>query len=70
MLKKRPYVTIVAVQRNSNYRVIPQNPQGDKPFMQNVSSGTCVDKEVMNPNQTEFLLIGHKTIQVINNLIY
>lgn len=63
-MKKKPYVTIVVVQRNSNYRIVPPDPRGDKPFMQNVPSGTCVDKDVMNPNQSEFLLVGHKTIQV------
>lgn len=63
-MTRKPYVTIIIVQRNSNYRFVPQDIKGDKPFMQNVPSGTCIDKDVMSPNQTEFFLVAHKTIQV------
>jgi len=30
---------------------------------QNVHPGTCVDKGVMHPEYTEFLLVAHKTSQ-------
>uniref|UniRef100_A0A915CSB1 Piwi domain-containing protein n=1 Tax=Ditylenchus dipsaci TaxID=166011 RepID=A0A915CSB1_9BILA len=59
-----PELTIVVVQHNSNYRVVPTNinPQG-RPHEQNVRPGTVVDQAVMHPSYTEFLLVGHKTIQ-------
>uniref|UniRef100_A0A915EWM8 Piwi domain-containing protein n=1 Tax=Ditylenchus dipsaci TaxID=166011 RepID=A0A915EWM8_9BILA len=59
-----PKLTIIIVQRDSNYRIIPQefNPAG-RPFEQNVRAGTCVDQKIMHPSYTEFLLVGHKTIQ-------
>lgn len=60
-----PPVTILAAQRRSNYRIVPQriNPDG-KAFEQNVPAGTVVDKSIMHPSLTEFLMVGHKSIQV------
>jgi len=61
---KTPSLTIIVVQRQSNYRIVPTRIQrGDKPFAQNVRAGTCIDKNIMHPEYTEFLLVGHKTIQ-------
>ena len=66
---KQPLLTIVVVQSQSNYRIVPTriNPQG-KPHEQNVRAGTCVDQRIMHPEFTEFLLVGHKTIQVGDSL--
>jgi len=62
---KIPLLTIVVVQNQSNYRIVPTNPPSNgKPHEQNVRAGTCVDKGIMHPELTEFLLVGHKTIQV------
>lgn len=62
---KTPRLTIVVVQSHSNYRIVPTviNPDG-KAFEQNVRAGTCVDKGIMHPEFTEFLLVGHKATQV------
>ncbi len=62
-LNKRQ-LTIVVVQRQSNYRIVPTRIVGMKPHEQNVRPGTCVDRKVMHPSVTEFLLVGHKAIQV------
>jgi len=59
---KKPYLTIVVVQKNSNYRVAPSRVTGQKPFEQNARAGTCLDKS-MHPSLTEFLMVAHKTIQ-------
>jgi len=61
---KTPHLTIIVVQRNSNYRIVPfQVNDRDKPMQQNVRAGTCLDKRVMHPTVTEFLLVGHRAIQ-------
>ncbi|KAH7722413.1 NRDE-3 protein [Aphelenchoides avenae] len=59
-----PPVTIVVTQRQSNYRIVPQriNPNG-KAFEQNVPAGTVVDKAIMHPSLTEFLMVSHKSIR-------
>ncbi|KAH7705483.1 piwi domain-containing protein, partial [Aphelenchoides avenae] len=59
-----PPVTIVVAQRQSNYRIVPQriNPNG-KASEQNVPAGTVVDKSIMHPSLTEFLMVSHKSIQ-------
>ncbi|KAH7702925.1 NRDE-3 protein, partial [Aphelenchoides avenae] len=59
-----PPLTIVVGQRQSNYRIVPEqiNP-GGRPFEQNVPAGTVVDKTIMHPSLTDYLLVGHKTIQ-------
>jgi len=65
---RTPLLTIVVVQRQSNYRIVPSQVRGVKAFEQNVRAGTCVDKAVMHPAYTEFLMVAHKTIQVSTNL--
>jgi hypothetical protein len=61
---KIPNLTIIVVQRNSNYRIVPfQVNERAKPVEQNCRPGTCLDKRVMHPTVTEFLLVGHKAIQ-------
>uniref|UniRef100_A0A915DPU7 Piwi domain-containing protein n=1 Tax=Ditylenchus dipsaci TaxID=166011 RepID=A0A915DPU7_9BILA len=61
---KVPALTIIVVQCKSNYRIVPTkvNPNA-KPMDQNVRPGTCLDKRVMHPNLTEFLIVAHKAIQ-------
>uniref|UniRef100_A0A915DWN8 Piwi domain-containing protein n=1 Tax=Ditylenchus dipsaci TaxID=166011 RepID=A0A915DWN8_9BILA len=60
----RPNLTIIVVQRASNYRIVPFNVNRNAPaHAQNVPCGTVVDKQIMHPTLTEFLLVGHKTIQ-------
>jgi hypothetical protein len=61
---KIPPVTIIVGQKQSNYRIVPQNiRQGGRAPEQNVPAGTVVDHTIMHPNQTDFLMVGHKTIQ-------
>jgi eukaryotic translation initiation factor 2C len=61
---RKPTLTIIVVQRNSNYRVVPQHIEERAPAVkQNCPSGTVVDREVMHPTQTEFLLTAQKAIQ-------
>uniref|UniRef100_A0A914ERZ2 Piwi domain-containing protein n=1 Tax=Acrobeloides nanus TaxID=290746 RepID=A0A914ERZ2_9BILA len=61
---REPILTIIVVQRTSNYRIVPQNPDPNAPpAKQNVPAGTVVDRGVMHPTQTEFLLVAHKAIQ-------
>uniref|UniRef100_A0A914CJI1 Uncharacterized protein n=1 Tax=Acrobeloides nanus TaxID=290746 RepID=A0A914CJI1_9BILA len=59
-----PILVIIVVQRTSNYRIVPQNVDPNaNPARQNVPAGTVVDRGVMHPTQTEFLLVAHKAIQ-------
>ncbi|KAI1719931.1 piwi domain-containing protein [Ditylenchus destructor] len=59
-----PHVTIIVVQQQSNYRIVPARVDSrGKPREQNVRAGTVVDEGVMHPVFTEFLLVGHHTIQ-------
>ncbi|KAI1700875.1 piwi domain-containing protein [Ditylenchus destructor] len=61
---QRPQVTIIVVQQQSNYRIVPVRVDSrDKAKEQNVRAGTVVDEQVMHPVYTEFLLVGHHTIQ-------
>ena len=58
------FYNLVAVQRGSNYRVIPQRiDERANPVKQNCPSGTVVDREVTNPSQTEFIMVSQKAIQ-------
>lgn len=60
-----PDLIIVVVQRQSNYRIAPINPDPRaKPPEQNVRPGTCVDANIMSPNLNEFLLVASRAIQV------
>lgn len=62
---QKPILTIIVVQRTSNYRIVPQKiDERAPPARQNVASGTVVDRDVMHPTQTEFLLVAQKAIQV------
>ncbi|KAI1727543.1 piwi domain-containing protein [Ditylenchus destructor] len=59
-----PQVTIIVVQQQSNYRIVPSRVDTrGKPREQNVRAGTVVDERIMHPVFTEFLLVGHHTIQ-------
>ncbi|KAL3088023.1 hypothetical protein niasHS_009309 [Heterodera schachtii] len=63
-MAKKPALTMVVCQRNSNYRIIPTNVQpGGRAQEQNCQPGTVLDKRVMHSSLTEFLLVGHRTIQ-------
>lgn len=62
-----PGLTIVVIQKDTNYRIIPvdANRRSNAPASaQNVRPGTCVDNKIMSPIYTEFLLVPHKAIQV------
>lgn len=60
-----PELVIIVIQRQSNYRIAPINPDPRaKPPDQNVRPGTCVDSNIMNPTVSEFLLVASKAIQV------
>ncbi|KAL3114903.1 hypothetical protein niasHT_011339 [Heterodera trifolii] len=63
-MSKKPVLTLIVCQRNSNYRIIPKNvlPGGRAPE-QNCQPGTVLDKRAMHSSLTEFLLVGHRTIQ-------
>jgi len=61
---KPPKLTIIVVQRDSNYRIVPtQVDERARPADQNVRPGTCCDRRIMHPTLTEFLLVAHKAIQ-------
>uniref|UniRef100_A0A914I7V1 Piwi domain-containing protein n=1 Tax=Globodera rostochiensis TaxID=31243 RepID=A0A914I7V1_GLORO len=63
-MAKRPFLTMIVCQRNSNYRIIPKNvQQGGRAPEQNCQPGTVLDKRAMHSSLTEFLLVGHRTIQ-------
>ncbi|KAL3102238.1 hypothetical protein niasHS_003647 [Heterodera schachtii] len=63
-MPKKPALTLIVCQRNSNYRIIPKNVQpGGRAPDQNCQPGTVLDKRVMHSSLTEFLLVGHRTIQ-------
>uniref|UniRef100_A0A183C8T7 Piwi domain-containing protein n=1 Tax=Globodera pallida TaxID=36090 RepID=A0A183C8T7_GLOPA len=63
-MAKRPILTMIVCQRNSNYRIIPKGVQpGGRAPEQNCQPGTVLDKRVMHSSLTEFLLVGHRTIQ-------
>jgi len=61
---KQPELTIVVVQRQSNYRIVPTktDPRA-RPVEQNVRAGTVVDRVVMHPSFTEFLIVPHRAIK-------
>jgi len=64
----QPHVTVIVLQKRGNQRVmlpaalLKANRSSRAPD-QNVPSGTCIDKEMMHPSYTEFMLVSHKTIQ-------
>uniref|UniRef100_A0A914H5X1 Piwi domain-containing protein n=1 Tax=Globodera rostochiensis TaxID=31243 RepID=A0A914H5X1_GLORO len=63
-MTKRPILTMIVCQRNSNYRIIPKGVQpGGRAPEQNCQPGTVLDKRAMHSSLTEFLLVGHRTIQ-------
>lgn len=57
-------LTIITVQTNSNYRIVPLNIRGETASEQNVPAGTFVDADVVHPTQTEFVMVAHKSIMV------
>lgn len=62
-------ITIVVVQKNSNFRMVParfasKNDDNANSKFVNVQAGTIIDGDLMNPAYTEFLLNSHTGIQV------
>ncbi|KAI3419183.1 hypothetical protein GPALN_006936 [Globodera pallida] len=63
-MTKRPFLMMIVCQRNSNYRIILKGVQpGGRAPEQNCQPGTVLDKRAMHSSLTEFLLVGHRTIQ-------
>lgn len=63
MHKIEPKVTFVVVQKRHHTRFFPgQSKIGDR-RNNNVPAGTIVDTEIVHPNETQFFLVSHQSIQ-------
>ncbi|VDK74291.1 unnamed protein product [Litomosoides sigmodontis] len=59
---ERIRLTIIVMQRHSNYRIYPQHIRQGSASQQNVPPGTVMDADVVHPTQTEFIIVAHKSI--------
>jgi len=67
----KPHLTIVVVQKRSNYRVMPSRipPNKRSATDLNLPSGTVIDDAVVNPTCTEFIMTPHNSSKGTTNPI-
>lgn len=59
----KPKVTMVVVQKRHHTRFFPGNSKIGDRKNNNVPAGTIVDTEIVHPNETQFFLVSHQSIQ-------
>ncbi|XP_067643547.1 protein argonaute-2 isoform X2 [Eurosta solidaginis] len=60
-LRISPKITCVIVVKRHHTRFFPTKPTGDK--FNNVLPGTVVDQKIVHPNETQFFMVSHQSIQ-------
>ncbi|XP_053954424.1 protein argonaute-2 [Anastrepha ludens] len=56
-----PKITCIIVVKRHHTRFFPTKPTGDK--WNNVLPGTVVDQKIVHPNETQFFMVSHQSIQ-------
>lgn len=59
----KPAVTFIVVQKRHHTRFFPGNSRISNDRNNNVPPGTIVDTEIVHPNETQFFLVSHQSIQ-------
>ncbi|KAE8746943.1 Argonaute-2 [Frankliniella occidentalis] len=59
----KPKVTFLVVQKRHHTRFFPMNPRDSDDRNGNVPAGTIVDMEITHPNEIDFYLVSHASIQ-------
>nr|AHI44610.1 argonaute2 [Bactrocera dorsalis] len=60
-LRISPKITCIIVVKRHHTRFFPTKPTGDK--WNNVLPGTVVDQKIVHPNETQFFMVSHQSIQ-------
>uniref|UniRef100_A0A0K8VP39 Protein argonaute-2 n=5 Tax=Bactrocera latifrons TaxID=174628 RepID=A0A0K8VP39_BACLA len=60
-LRITPKITCIIVVKRHHTRFFPTKPTGDK--WNNVLPGTVVDQKIVHPNETQFFMVSHQSIQ-------
>lgn len=60
----QPGITFLVVQKRHHTRFFPNPKDGDGSRNNNVLAGTIVDREITHPNELDFYLVSHQSIQV------
>lgn len=64
-INPKPEITCVVVQKRHHTRFFPKPGSGigDRDRFKNVPPGTIVDKKITHPNESQFFLVSHESIQ-------
>jgi hypothetical protein len=67
---KMPGFTFIVAQRQNGFRLVPsQAPQNNGGRItdadRNLKPGTCISNGIVNPALEQFILVAHRTIQVL-----